>query len=92
LTEPQVDGRLELQNASLFIRDLPNGMDQANGVILFDRNRATIQNLTAFTGGGQVTFESGSFVGFRGPALVYRLQATAQLVRYRSTACFPAPW
>ena len=84
LTEPQVDGRLELQNASVYIRDLPNGMDQANGLILFDRNRATIQNLTAVTGGGQVTFESGSFVGFRGPALVYRLQATARQVRYRS--------
>jgi translocation and assembly module TamB len=84
LTEPQVDGRVELQNASLFIRDLPNGVDQANGLILFDRNRATIQNLTAVTGGGNVTFESGSFVGFRGPALVYRLQATARQVRYRS--------
>jgi len=85
LTEPQVDGRLELQNASVYIRDLPNGMDQANGVILFDRNRATIQTLSAVSGGGQVTFESGSFVGFRGAALVYRLQATARQVRYRSS-------
>ena len=84
LTEPQVDGRVELQNASLFIRDLPNGVDQANGLILFDRNRATIQNLTGVTGGGNVTFESGSFVGFRGTALIYRLQATAKQVRYRS--------
>jgi translocation and assembly module TamB len=84
LTEPQVDGRLELHNASLFLRDLPNGVDQANGLILFDRNRATVQTLTAVTGGGQVTFETGSFVGFRGQALVYRLQATAQQVRYRS--------
>jgi len=84
LMEPQVDGRLELQNASLFLRDLPNGVDQANGLFLFDRNRATIQNLSAVTGGGTVTFESGSFVGFRGQALVYRLQARAQQVRYRS--------
>lgn len=84
LSEPQVEGRLELQNASLFIRDLPNGVDQANGLILFDRNRATVQNLTAVTGGGNVTFQSGSFVGFRGSALVYRLQATARQVRYRS--------
>jgi translocation and assembly module TamB len=84
LTEPQVDGRLELRNASLFLRDLPNGVDQANGVILFDRNRATIRNLSAVTGGGEVTFDAGSFVGFRGPALVYRLQASARNVRYRS--------
>ncbi|HEV2690097.1 MAG TPA: translocation/assembly module TamB domain-containing protein, partial [Bryobacteraceae bacterium] len=84
LAEPQVEGRLELQNASLFLPDLPNGVDQANGLILFDRNRATVQTLTAVSGGGNVTFESGSFVGFRGQALVYRLQAQARQVRYRS--------
>jgi translocation and assembly module TamB len=83
-TEPQVDGRLELRNASLFLRDIPNGVDQANGLILFDRNRATVQNLSAVTGGGEVTFDGGSFVGFRGPVLVYRLQASANNVRYRS--------
>jgi translocation and assembly module TamB len=83
-TEPQVDGRLELKDASLFLRDLPNGVDQANGLIVFDRNRATVQSLSAVTGGGKVSFETGSFVGFRGPALIYRLQATANQVRYRS--------
>ncbi len=82
--EPQVEGRLELRNASLFLRDVPNGIDQANGLILFDRNRATVQNLSAQTGGGDIQFESGSFVGFRGAALVYRLQAAAHNVRYRS--------
>jgi translocation and assembly module TamB len=84
LMEPQVDGRLELRNASLFLRDVPNGIDQANGLILFDRNRATVQNLSAQTGGGDIQFESGSFVGFRGTGLVYRLQAAARNVRYRS--------
>ncbi len=84
LMEPQVEGRLELRNASLFLRDVPNGIDQANGLILFDRNRATVQNLTAQTGGGQIQFETGSFVGFRGVGLVYRLQAAAHNVRYRS--------
>lgn len=84
LTEPQVEGRLELQNASLFIRDVPNGVDNANGVILFDRNRATVQSLTGKSGGGDISFETGSFLGFRGAALVYRLQATARNVRYRS--------
>ena len=84
LTEPQVDGRLELKNASLFLKDFPNGVDQANGTILFDRNRATVQTLSAVTGGGNVKFEPGSFVGFRGPVLIYRLQASADNVRYRS--------
>jgi translocation and assembly module TamB len=84
LLEPQVAGRLELRNASLFLRDVPNGIDQANGLILFDRNRATVQNLSAQSGGGNIQFESGSFVGFRGTSLVYRLQAAAHNVRYRS--------
>ena len=84
LTEPQVEGRVELQNASLFLRDVPNGVDNANGLILFDRNRATVQNLSGKSGGGDISFESGSFLGFRGGALVYRLQATARNVRYRS--------
>ena len=84
LTEPQVAGRLELQNASLFLRDVPNGVDNANGLILFDRNRATVQNLSGKSGGGDISFETGSFMGFRGSALVYRLQATARNVRYRS--------
>ena len=84
LTDPQVDGRLELQNASLFLRDVPNGVSDANGLILFDRSRATVQNLTATTGGGKVTFEPGSFVGFRGTPVLYRLNATAENVRYRS--------
>jgi translocation and assembly module TamB len=84
LLEPQVEGRLELRNVSLFLRDVPNGIDQANGLILFDRNRATVQNLSAQTGGGDIQFETGSFVGFRGTALVYRLQAAAHNVRYRS--------
>ncbi len=82
--EPQVEGRLELKNASLFVSDLPNGLEQANGVILFDRNRATVDGLTATTGGGRVTLQRGSFVGFRGPSLLYRMQASAERVRYRS--------
>jgi len=82
--QPDVDGRLELKNASLFLKDVPNGIDNANGVILFDRNRANIQSLSATTGGGKVVFQPGSFLGFRGATVTYRLQAEAQDVRYRT--------
>ena len=80
LKDPQVSGRLELKNASLYLGDLPNGVDNANGVFVFDRNRATIEKLTAETGGGTVNFSG--FIGF-GSTLVYRLQAVAQKVRVR---------
>ena len=80
LANPQLNGRMELKRASLYLNDVPNGVDNANGVILFDRNRATIDRLTAETGGGTVTF--GGFVEFSS-VLVYRLQARAQSIRLR---------
>ena len=72
LKDPQLNGRMELKNASLYLGDLPNGVDNANGALVFDRNRATIEKLTAETGGGTVNFSG--FIGFGSP-LVYRLQA-----------------
>ena len=86
VADPQVQGKLELENASLYLKGVPNGVDDANGLILFDSNRATVQRLTGKSGGGDVSFENGSFLGFRGGALVYRLQAAASNVRYRSEA------
>lgn len=80
LGDPQLSGHLELKNASLYLSDLPNGVDNANGALVFDRNRATIEKLTAETGGGKVNFTG--FVEF-GSILVYRLQAEAQSVRVR---------
>jgi len=49
-----VSGRLELKGASLYLEGLPSGIDSANGLILFDRDRATIDTLVAETGGGRV--------------------------------------
>jgi translocation and assembly module TamB len=82
LADPQVNGRLELQDASLYLADLPNGVDKANGVIVFNRNRATIQKLDAESGGGHISFTG--FVGFAAPMLTYRVGARAENVRYRS--------
>ncbi len=80
LRDPQLSGRMELKNASLYLGDLPNGVDNANGAVIFDRNRATIEKLTAETGGGTVNLTG--FLGFGSP-LVYRLQAVAEKVRVR---------
>jgi translocation and assembly module TamB len=80
LRDPQMNGRMELKNASLYLADVPNGIDSASGVILFDRDRATIEKLTAETGGGRISL--AGFLGFAEP-LVYRLQADVQQVRVR---------
>jgi translocation and assembly module TamB len=81
LTDPQVTGRLELKNASLYLRDLPAGVDNANGMVTFDRTRANIERLTAEVGGGRVAF--GGFIGFGSGLLLYRVQGSADEVRFR---------
>jgi len=81
LDDPGLYGRLKLVNASLYFSGVPNGLDRANGTVFFDRNRATIESLTAQTGGGTLTLSG--FLGFGGDDTVYRLQATANQVRVR---------
>jgi translocation and assembly module TamB len=80
LRDPAVNGRMELKRASLEFEDLPNTLDNAEGVVLFDRNRATIEKLTADTGGGRIMLSG--FLDF-GSSIVYRLQADAKQVRVR---------
>ncbi len=81
LDDPGLYGRLKLINASLYFSGVPNGIDKANGTIFFDSHRATIESLTAQTGGG--TLSVSGFLGFGGTDRVYRLQATAKQVRVR---------
>jgi translocation and assembly module TamB len=83
LRDPQLNGRMTLNSASLYLADVPSGIDSANGVILFDRNRATIGSLTAETGGGMVSLKG--FVEFA-DTLIYRLQADVRQVRVRYPA------
>ena len=86
LQDPNVNGRLQLSKASLSYSDLPYVVDNADGSIAFDRNRATIERLTAETGGGTITFTGSLDFGpalDSGTALVYRLQAEARKVRVR---------
>ncbi|MEO8049849.1 MAG: translocation/assembly module TamB domain-containing protein [Acidobacteriota bacterium] len=83
LRDPQLNGRMEFKNASLYMNDVPNGVDNASGTILFNRNRATIDTLTAETGGGRIAFRG--FLEF-GDTLIYRLQADVNQVRVRYPA------
>ncbi len=77
-----MNGALEIQNGTLFANGFVNGLSAVNGVLRFNRERATIEKLTAQTGGG--TLSAAGFVDFgsRGP-LTYRLDANAANVRMR---------
>jgi translocation and assembly module TamB len=81
LERPQLIGRFELKGASLYLADLPNGLDQANGVVIFDANRATIEKLTAVSGGGRITLSG--YVVYNSGEPAFRLQARADGVRIR---------
>ncbi len=81
LSQPLINGRAELKNASFNMIDLPNGLSNANGVILFNGTSATIQTLTAESGGGKVN--AGGFVGFGDGTLTYGLKLNANDVRVR---------
>jgi translocation and assembly module TamB len=79
--QPEILGRLDVKNANLNLEGLPNGLSNANGTVIFDPSRATIQSLTAETGGGKVNLTG--FASFSNGPMALRLEADAKEVRVR---------
>jgi translocation and assembly module TamB len=52
LKNPGLRGRIDFQNASLALEDLPNSLSQLHGTLEFNQNRLEVRSLTAMTGGG----------------------------------------
>jgi translocation and assembly module TamB len=82
LAAPQISGRVSFQNAAFQVADLPNGISNANGVITFTGDRATIQSFTGETGGGKVELFGFAAYGPDGQ-LVFRIHARIDEVRIR---------
>jgi translocation and assembly module TamB len=80
LKNPGLTGRIQVENGSLSLEDLPNGLSQLHGTLEFNQNRLEVRTLTAMTGGGLLTV---------GGALAYQhgiyadLSVTGQQVRIR---------
>jgi translocation and assembly module TamB len=81
VARPQLTGRIELQNANLHLTTFPNGLANANGTILFTGDRATIQNVTAESGGGKVTVTG--FVSYQAGETDLHVDLAADQVRLR---------
>ena len=81
LAHPQVNGKLELKNASVNLAGWPNGISNASGVILLSGANASIQSLTAESGGGKVSLSG--FAGFNGTTMTYEIRGNASHVRSR---------
>jgi len=86
LDAPQINGRTEFQKAAFNIEGVPNGISNANGVLLFTNDavngsRATIQSFSGETGGG--VLELTGFAGYNGGQAIFRIHAKATRVRIR---------
>ena len=85
---PQVNGKIELKDVSVSHAQFPNSISKANGVVNLEGNGASVQSLTAESGGGKVTvsgfvrFGDGASIGLRLKAFGVRvpLQQGASVV------------
>ncbi len=59
-SNPLVNGKLDVHNGSFHYNGIANGLSNANGSVLLSGDSASVQNLTAETGGGKLTL--GGFV------------------------------
>ena len=81
LSDPRLGGSMQLSNANIALSDVPNGLSNANGTIIFNGAQANIADLTAESGGGKVRL--GGFASVSGGILAFRLRADATGVRLR---------
>lgn len=82
MAQPLLNGQIQLKNANVNYAESPNGLSNANGVILLNGTSATIQSLTGESGGGHVSV--AGFVGYNSRAVNFNLKADATRVRVRS--------
>ncbi|MDQ2844059.1 MAG: translocation/assembly module TamB, partial [Acidobacteriota bacterium] len=80
--DPRANGRIELKNANVNYAAAPNGLSNANGMILLNGTNATIQSLAGESGGGKVALSGFFGLGAGVPNFNLRANATRVRVRY----------
>ncbi len=79
--QPRANGQIVLKNANVNYAGAPNGLSNANGVIALNGTNASIQHLTAESGGGKITLTGFAGLGSGVPS--FNLKAAASSVRVR---------
>ncbi len=79
--EPVVNGKLEIHKGAVYYAGLPNGIYDANGVIVFNGDSASVRSMTAKSGGGKLTLNG--FGTLNGDNPRFALEANASSVRVR---------
>ncbi|HEY6968269.1 MAG TPA: translocation/assembly module TamB domain-containing protein [Candidatus Angelobacter sp.] len=80
ISQPQVRGRMDIVNGGISAVDLPNGLTQINGRLVFAQDRMQIENLRAHTGGGDLDLVG--FIAYRN-GFYFDVTATGKDVRLR---------
>ncbi len=80
LQNPGLQGRIDIQNGSLSLEDLPNGLSQLHGTLEFNQNRLEVRSLTAMSGGGLLSV--GGFLAYQ-HGIYADLSVTGKEVRIR---------
>jgi translocation and assembly module TamB len=81
LSQPVLQGRIDVKDTYLSHNDFPSGVSDLNGVLLFDRNRVQIEKLSGTTGGGTLALTGSA--SYQGGVIALDIGATAQGVRLR---------
>lgn len=83
LLDPGLRGRVDFQNGSLALGDVPNGLSQLHGTLEFNQNRLEVKSLTAISGGGQLSV--GGYLAYQ-HGLYADLNVTGKGIRIRYPA------
>jgi translocation and assembly module TamB len=81
VSDPHVQGRLEVANGAISYIDLPSGLSNMNGTLIFDQDRLQIETFTARTGGGSVNV--GGSISYLHRVPTFDLTVRGQDVRLR---------
>ena len=77
-TDPNIEGEVDVVDASFYGANLPLGVQHGNGVLTLAKNRLIVKTFQASSGGGTLTAQGG--VTFR-PSLQFDLGVAAKNVR-----------
>ncbi len=84
VSDPLLQGRVNFSHGALAYADLPSGLSDMNGSLVFNKNRLQIETLTARSGGGLLTLTGGATT-YQGQ-INFDFSASAQDVRLRYPA------
>ncbi|WP_158748050.1 translocation/assembly module TamB domain-containing protein [Acidobacterium sp. S8] len=80
---PELTGQMQFANGAMSIEDVPNGLSQLNGTLIFDQDRLQVKDLTGVTGGGHISITG--FITYQ-QGIYSDLTATGTDIRIRYPA------